>query len=334
MTRDAELVSLFSRSWWIGLCLIIPALLPASEPADDGSVAKMLQRMVHAMRSMDYEGTFVHLHGDRLEAMRILHTVEDGQEREQLISLNGTAREVIRDRQFVACMLPGTRTIAVDKRGIAQDLWRSFPIDSDTLANNYLLHPLGSVRVADRQTDVVGIIPRDAYRYGYRFYLDRETGLPLKTDLMDEAARPIEQIMFTRLDLDPRREPKAMFQDPPESTWQAKPANSPRGTLPKAKHWRFGRLPAGFDLVVHDDWQDEKGAAVEHFLLSDGLASVSVYVEPNTQEGLDGGSRMGATNAWGGVVSGYRVTAVGEVPEATVREAVHAIELLPEVAQQ
>jgi sigma-E factor negative regulatory protein RseB len=294
----------------------------------------MLERMVQAMRSMDYEGTFVYLHEDRLEAMQILHTVEDGQEREQLISLNGSTREVIRDRQFVACMSPGTRTIAVDKRGIAQDLWRTLPIDSDTLTDHYLLHPLGSVRVADRQTDVVGIIPRDAYRYGYRFYLDRETGLPLKTDLMDEAARPIEQIMFTRLNLEPRQEPKAMFHSPPESTWQAKPAASPREAVRNANRWQFGPLPAGFELIVHDNWQDEKGAPVEHFLLSDGLASVSVYVEPDTQEGLDGGSRMGATNAWGGVVSGFRVTAVGEVPEATVREVVHAMELMSEVAQQ
>ena len=298
-----------------------PGFADVSSPV----VVKQLERMAHAMRSLNYDGTFVYLHDNRLETLRIIHLVEEGKEREQLISLNGAERAVTRDSQQVTCRLSNNAAIAVNKRGLAQDILLSRDVDPEVLGRNYHLHPLGEARVAGRHADVVGVIPRDGYRYGYRFFIDEETGLLLKSDLMDEAAKAIEQIMFTSLSLDPDRDLEQVEPKPQATTWQRGKPDAGRSVPQETAPWSFVGLPTGFELTLRDRWQDSAGATVDHLLLTDGLASMSVYVEKEGQDGLKGGTRMGAINAWGGTVAGYQVTVVGEVPAVTAEKVFGAV---------
>lgn len=288
-------------------------------------VAGQLERMAHAMRSLNYDGTFVHLHDNRMEAMRVIHLVRDGREREQLISLNGAERGVTRDPQGVTCTLPDRAAIAISKGEAGQKPWFSRDADPEVLERNYLLHPLGEARVAGRQADVVGIIPRDNFRYGYRLFIDKEVGLLLQSDLMDESAQPIEQIMFTSLTLNPDLDFEPAEPASDAMTWTKGEAADPAGESRDTSLWSFEGLPSGFDLKLRDTWQDETGRPVDHFLLSDGLASMSVYIESAEAEGLTGSTRMGAISAWGGTVSGHQVTVVGEVPLATAKKVFSAL---------
>ena len=273
------------------------------------------------MRSLSYEGTLVYLHDSRLEALRIVHRIEHGMVHEHLESLSGPVRTVTREHNSVTCHLPDSHPISVHRRGLGGDLLRSRSIDPDVLSPNYLVHPLGTARVAGRQTEVVGIIPRDQLRYGYRFYLDRDIGLPLKSDLIGGDAEPIEQIMFTSLSLDTEQQLEAPADEASERRAAAVPESLPE----KARIWRFEPLPTGFQLVMYDNWQDGDDRPVEHFVLSDGLASVSVYIENGDQDGLQGGSRIGAIHAVGGQVAGHQVTVVGEVPAGTVEAVLGGI---------
>jgi len=294
----------------------------AKATADEKTAAEQLARMADAMRSLSYEGTLVYLHDNRLEALRIEHRIEDGRAHERLFSLNGPLRTVTRDQDRVTCELPNSHPISVRRHGLAQEVLRSKAIDVDLLASHYLVHPLGVARVAGRQTDVVGVIPRDNLRYGYRFYLDSESGLPLKSDLMGEEAEPIEQIMFTSLDLVSDETAAAAL---PASSGGPTSNTQRSGREEAGGVWRFVGLPPGFELVMRDQLRDGEGQPVEHFVLSDGLASVSVYVEGDEAEGLDGGTRIGAVHAAGGRVAGHQVTVVGEVPEKTVEAVLSGI---------
>jgi sigma-E factor negative regulatory protein RseB len=261
---------------------------------------------------LSYEGVLVYAHDSRLETLRIVHTVENGKVKEVLESLNGPSRRVTRDNDRVTCRLSGDGLISVHGQGLSMDLLGSGAINPRSLSPNYTVRSLGSARVAGRQTEVVGIIPRDALRYGYRFYLDLESGLPLKSDLIGTEDEPIEQIIFTSLTLGPNqvsavvRKHESLVETDRES-----PANPPR-------FWRFEHLPEGFELIMVDHSADDAERGLEHFVLSDGLASVSVYIEKGAEDGLSGGSRIGAVHAVGGKVAGHQVTVVGEVPADTV----------------
>lgn len=290
--------------------------------ASERTPGAQLTRMSDALRSLSYEGALVYLHDNKLETLRIVHRVKDGQIREQLVSLNGPVRTVTREKGNVICELSDGRPISVPGHGAQRDLLHARSINPDNLAGHYLVHRLGSARVAGRQADVVGIVPRDGLRYGYRFYLDRESGLPLKSDLMGEGSDPIEQIMFTSLQiLTPEEHSPAAVE--PEDEPQPLARDRTSQQVPSSVPWRFVELPAGFSLVMHDNWRDAAGQPVAHFVLSDGLASVSVYIEHDPKEGLEGGTRIGAVHAAGSRVSGHQVTVVGEVPSVTV-EAVLA----------
>ncbi len=314
--------------WALPLWLALTAVAAADE---SGNVLGWLEKMNKAVRGQNYQGVFVYLHGAQLEAMRILHTVEGGHERERLVSLNGAAREVMRDGDSVTCITPYSRLISVDKRSSHKRFPAVLPMDLANLSRYYLFHVLGRDRVAGRFVKVIGIIPRDSFRYGYRLFLDEDTALPLKSDLMDESGSPVAQIMFTSLQVGDKVElpETTAVEEHQGDEFHTAVTLGPQTYEDAQSRWRFGYLPDGFFLRARNHWKDRKaGVLVEHLVLSDGLASMSVYIEKSEQgqEGLDGGSRIGAVNAWGARVGAYQVTAVGEVPQKTVRLVVESLE--------
>ena len=151
-----------------------------------------------AMQTLNYQGTFVYLHGSEIETMRIIHSRDESGELERLLSLNGEAREVIRDNNSVTCIWPGTRAVTVSKARPRKPFPASIP-KAEELDAHYRIVTQGEARIAGMPARVVAIQPRDEFRYGYRIWLDRETDLLLRSDLLDNTQRPVEQVMFTEL---------------------------------------------------------------------------------------------------------------------------------------
>lgn len=291
-------------------------LAPAEE-GEEGRASGMLEGMNRALRSLDYEGTLVHLYDNRMETLHLVHRVDAGRVQERLVSLSGPVRAVTRERDRVTCVMPDGHPISV-KSHAGRNLLRSDRIDPAVLADRYQIQIEGAARVAGRDTDVLAIRPRDALRYGYRFHLDRDTALPLKSDLIDQAGEPIEQLMFTSL---------ILHEDADETAAQAQaqqaPSENPGSEV--STRWRFEARPPGFEQVMYDRIRAPNGAEVEHFVFSDRLSAYSIYIEPDASEGLDGTTRIGAVHAAGRQIDGHQVTVVGEVPAATVEAAVAGV---------
>lgn len=301
-----------------GLLALVAAVSSADEGADERATL-MLERMNGALRSLDYEGTLVYLFDNRLETLHLVHRVDAGRVQERLLSLSGPVRAVTRDHGRVTCVRPDGHPISV-KSYAGRNLLRSERVDPAALADRYRISLEGEVRVAGRETDVIAIEPRDSLRYGYRFHIDRETGLPLKSDLIDERGEPIEQLMFTSIST------QVASGDPGVETAVAQGRSSEadaRNAGPS--RWRFDGRPAGFDLAMHDVMRDPDGAEVEHFVFSDRLSAYSIYIESGAEDGLAGVTRIGAAHAAGRRIGDYQVTAVGEVPAATVEAAVAGV---------
>ena len=311
------------------LALGTPAALAGK--GDRGEIRLLLAKMADAVHTLNYDGTFVYLHDDQLESMRVLHTVDASGEKEQLISLNGAAREVVRDAASVTCIAPESRSVSIGNRFRSGSFGAVFSVDLEELEHFYDFHLLGSTRVADRPTRAIGIIPKDQFRFGYRLFIDAHHGFPLKTDLLDAEGRVISQIMFTALTVGPsvRLDAEETMEGKEDFAWRL---SQPRLKVSETEKvsWRFNALPSGFKVNVQSRRRAGKGRAeMEHFVLSDGLASVSVYVEKRRAgEGFRGASGMGAVNAFGSEVSGHDVTVVGQVPAETVRAVAEALEYL------
>jgi sigma-E factor negative regulatory protein RseB len=308
------------------------AALATAGTADSLTARQWLEKMIKAVNELNYQGTFVYLHGNQLETMRIAHAVYDGKIREQLISLNGAPREVMRDQDSVTCVMPESEKISIDKRPLSKEFFSLLPDELSRLEANYRFLGLGRGRVAERETTVVAIVPKDGLRYGYRFFLDLESALPLKADLMNEQGKAVEQTMFTQLEIGIAEIIEREQGVESTLTKKLKLPEAGRGkTLSKqSDDWEFKSLPAGFELSMRNSMPAPDGEqTVEQYVLSDGLASLSVFIEPvGHGESLEGVSRLGAINAWGGQRYGYQLTAVGEVPAATLLGIVEAMRFI------
>lgn len=303
---------------WLPVLLLVAGSAIAQETA-----RQWLDEMAGAVRGLNYDGTFVYLHDDKLEAMRIIHQLEDTGERERLVSLTGSAREVLRNNESVTCIMPDSKSVMVGKSRPRQP-FPVVPRDLDSLEKYYRIETVGDDRIAGYLTRVIAITPKDSYRYGYRFWVDKDSKMFLRSDLTGIDDRPIEQVMFTRLGIGG---PIADSELQPSLTgdgyaWyhqdNSKAAPEKSGARPR---WIVRRLPAGFDMTNYQLKRMHKdGDATEHMVYSDGLATVSVYVEKGAagEDAFTGLSSMGAMNAFGAVVDGHQVTVVGAVPAITV----------------
>lgn len=321
--------------------LLILLLLPAAvvNAGEDGAaVRQWLERMVHAVKSLNYQGTFVYMHDQQLEAMRIVHAADESGEHERLISLNGAAREIIRDDNVLTCILPDSRSVVVEKSRPRKYIPEGLLELGDNLTEYYDFMMLGEDRVAGRASQMIAIKPRDPYRYGYRLWLDRETAMLLKSDLMDEKGRPVEQMMFTNVTFR-KYIPESLLT--PEISgegfkWYREEERARDAREEGADgEWRVLSLPPGFMMSMHTEHgMPTSPMPVEHLVFTDGLSSVSVYIEeskPSSGERKDfrGVSHMGAVNAYGTMVAGHQVTVVGEVPKSTVMMIGESVRFMP-----
>lgn len=304
---------------------VLAAVLVAAPPlasAGDHEARAWLERMSESLATRNYDGRFFHLRGARSETMRIIHRVDRGKVTERLVSLDGSGREIIRNQSEVICYLPDRRTVLVEKRNDDSTLIATVPSYNDELEAHYSIELGPSTKALGRRTQLILVQPRDQFRYGYRLWLDHETAMPLKSQLCDRKGNVIEQILFAELNFRERIPAQAL--EPAVSAegfaWirqDARPARVAHGPT----GWNVIRLPAGFRLTT---WRVQviagSSAPVQHLVYSDGLASVSVFIEPRSAQtaAMSGLAKVGAAFAYSRNLDGHQVTAVGEVPAATV----------------
>jgi len=288
-----------------------------------------VQKMSEAMRNLNYRGDFVYLHGNQLESMRIEHYRDERGEKERLVSLNGEAREVIRDNQNLTCIWPSSRKVVVDlsRKNSFSPIF--IPEDIARLEKFYNMKMLGMDRIADQETMVVHIDPKDRYRYGMKFWINQGNGLMMKSSLIDETNREIEQVMFTSLSLFDEGE-QLVLDSLPEIGRNYSLIRYHRGegegNLVADNSWRLDSAPGGF-------WRQSvlkrkipgTDQVVQQMVYTDGLASLSVFIERQTSEIPGGGTSMGAVNAFIRILDDHAVTAIGEVPAVTVKQVAESI---------
>ncbi|MEO6102045.1 MAG: MucB/RseB C-terminal domain-containing protein [Pseudoxanthomonas sp.] len=284
-----------------------------------------LERIGPARAEQNYQGTLVMVSGARRDTMGVFHAYDDnGRERLRLVTLAGPHREVIRDDKMVMCIGTGIDAVAYD----ADTNGRWNPVGQFAGAeklDGYAAKLGAKGRVANRDCQIVDLRPSDDWRYGYRLWLDQETGLPLRIALIGENGIALEQMAFTQLQVgkapaDADLRPSTLQGLQRVQTLDASPQGDPG--------WRVSDPPRGFSLRS----ARRLGDSVQ-MLYSDGLAAVSVYVEPiaSGQQG-ESAMRRGAVNVHSTWANGKRIVAIGKVPAATVDLFAHNTRAVPSAA--
>ena len=285
-------------------------------PAHADEAQDWLTRLGRAEQQQSFQGTFVYERNGSFSTHDIWHRVQDGQVRERLLQLDGSAQEVVRVDGRTQCV-SGTLVAGLGNSPDAS----SRALDPQKLTQFYELAVIGKSRVAGRNAVIVAITPRDQYRYGFELHLDRETALPLKSLLLNDQGQLLERFQFTRLNTSPSPSDRDL-----QPTSECAPLATSKNKAPEvpATHaWHLDWLPPGFQLtssIARRDTQTQ--STVDSLMYDDGLARFSVFLEST-----DGASVSETRTQLGPTVAVSRrlntvdgevvVTVVGEIPIGT-----------------
>ncbi|MBO1539552.1 MucB/RseB C-terminal domain-containing protein [Pseudomonas sp. OA65] len=282
-------------------------------PAHADEAQDWLNRLSQAEQQQSFQGTFVYERNGSFSTHNIWHRVQDGKVRERLLQLDGSAQEVLRIDGHTQCV---SGSLIAGLGSTPEGTSRT--LDPQKLKNWYDLAVIGKSRVAGRKAVIVALTPKDQHRYGFELHLDKETGLPLKSLLLNDKGQLLERFQFTRLnvaaptdgDLQASADCKAVAQDPGKAV-AAKTA------------WHSDWLPPGFELTSSAARKDpDTQVQVSSLMYDDGLARFSVFLEPlNGANATDTRTQLGPTAAVSRRLTTPQgemmVTVVGEIPIGT-----------------
>jgi sigma-E factor negative regulatory protein RseB len=303
--------------------------------ADDAMLAQWLQRVHEAARTRTYTGTVVVSSAEgAMSSARVWHACDAGQQVERVDSLTGTPRTTFRRNDQVMTFLPQTH-VAVSERRESLGLFpqrlgaQDAPIDT-----YYRASAQGHERVAGFEADVVQLAPRDALRYGYRVWTERQSGLVVKMQTLDTQGHVLEQVVFSELHFDGTLSADKLghMMDDTRGYHVVSPAQA--HSEPEQEGWRLAHEVPGFRPAgCYHRAGDGNGASMQ-WVFSDGLATVSLFVEPYDvhRHSVTVLQSMGATHAYGqrlaGAAADWWLTAVGEVPAQTLQLFARELERL------
>jgi sigma-E factor negative regulatory protein RseB len=309
------------RIFLMALCLAVSSVMGASVVVASDTTPdalQLLRSMTQSFSTLSYDGVFVHSEAMNMNSMRVRHDLMGGIEYESLVDLDGDKVEVLRIDDKIICVYPNA-LVANMRTPLMPPFKRFKNVESDRLMKGYemLVSPDVS-RIAGRNVVKVTLVPKDQYRYGHQFWLDEKNHFLLKHDMMKTDGQLLERIQFTSVNFTPDLKHDDFV--PREGSY-AEPVVEVQPRRIK-NLWQFDWLPEGFSLVWPEARSLNHGTSM--LLLSDGMSTVSVFVEPTMKPKAMSILNMGATMAGERSIKVkeqlYLLTMVGEVPEATIEK--------------
>jgi len=312
--------------------LLASLLFLNSAGAEENSTPALsfLSKMGNAVRSLNYFGTLIYMHDGQVESIKLVHKYNDKGEIQRIVHLSGEAREVISKDDVVTCYMPDSQSVFVGQRRFNNHLLARLSNDYQHFGDQYTFSVDGNGRVAGRETTNILIQPADSFRYGYRFWVDNDSGLLLKSDLLDAEGQVLEQLMFVDLTIgadipDEMLKPAINGES---YTWHKGRDKSAVNDSADQIIWQIKNLPAGFTIKDRSKQKmPDSNKLVDYMMVSDGLASISVFIEKSMADdkALVGASRIGAINIYGSLLDDHHVTVVGDAPQSTVKMIAESI---------
>jgi len=309
-------------------CGLLLAVVANSHAEEMPASFDWLEVVAFAGHQTDYSGVFVYQYDNRVETSSIIHVTEANGEYEKLESLDGPKREIISHNGKVWDYI-NHKMVLVGSKYVHSGFPSLLPEQLSALEANYKARLLGVERVAGYNTQVILFQPQDNLRYSHKIWVHTDSGLLLKAAVLGDNNKVAEQYAFTQLQIGGKidrswvKECDSAGADakdlPPEIAKDIKPIDS---------GWVADMLPSGFKKTLEIERKMHgRHAPVTQMVFSDGLSSISIFIEPNDSDEDDdeGLSSRGAVNLYHKVLDKNLITVVGEVPPRTVMQVLDSV---------
>ena len=313
----------------------LPHMAPNSAAGlgESKNINDWLMRMHEASRKQTYIGTYVVSSGGAISSAKVWHVCEGSQQMERVETLTGAPRSIFRHNDRVVTFMPDQKLVRNEKReslGLFPQLLQS---NDSRIADFYKVRPEGVDRVAGVEADVVVLVPKDNMRFGYRVWTEQKKGLVVKLQTLDVDNKVLEQAAFSELQLDvPVKMDKLVQMMGKVDGYRVEQPVLVKTTA-SAEGWLLKAPVAGFKpMSCYKRPASVPGTAGGdeplQWIFSDGLASVSLFLEPYDRQRHEKESSMsaGATQTMTRQLGAYWLTAMGEVPMATLKLFANGLE--------
>lgn len=313
-----------------------PQLAPPSVTQQESrSINEWLARTHEASRRRAYMGTFVVSSAGSMSSARIWHVCDGEQQIERVEALTGPPRFTFRHNDQVTTFLPESRVVVTDRRESLGTFPSLLASKESTIPDFYAVRAdrnARNERVAGYDTDVALILPRDKLRFGYRVWSEKKSGLVVKMQTLDVSGAVLEQAAFSELQLDAPVRMNQLAQQMSRTEGYRVEKPTLVKTTPAAEGWSLKSSVDGFRSI--SCYRRPIAAAGQpmmntlQWVFSDGLASVSLFMEPFDAQRHQQETTMtlGATQTLTRRVNDWWLTAVGEVPAQTLLAFVQNLE--------
>ena len=319
-----------ARRWLPALALGLACQAHAAGSID---AQGWLKRAVQASRNVSYAGTFVHTNGDRISTIRVTHVMNGGDEHERIEALDGSPYEIVRRNEEMFCYFPDAKTVRLDRRVNARFFPSLFRASADVIAASYDVRLGKTERVLGYECQWLRLEPRDAQRYSQAVCAEVGTGLVVRAKTYNEQKQVIEQYTFTELRMGPqaaRNDLRSLFRAR-NRQWISD--GQPRDeAIATDSGWIVQKLPVGFQKIAELKRSlPGRPSPVAQLVYTDGLATLSVFVEPNATppRAAEAGSEDGTTTFFVRPIGEHVVSVLGEVPPATAQQVARSVQRRP-----
>ncbi|MGO3859824.1 MucB/RseB C-terminal domain-containing protein [Neisseriaceae bacterium CLB008] len=285
-----------------------------------GDVWRDLGLAAKAVNNQSFSGVYLRQTKQGLETYQVYRVVNKQGLRERRVANDGIDREMLRHNRQLQYFSESEKGLKLLRLGALRQFPAALPSNPKLLDDAYAVTVGEMARVANRACRWYRVTPKHNDRYRQDFCLDSKNYFPLKQVLIRGNHEVVEQSTFSQitfgtpdavlLKIDPRLNLLDKGTLPP--TISQAQLQKMKQQQRNSKDPRISGLPPGFVVLMARDL----GKTGSHYLLSDALVKVSVFVE-QTQDGkpnlegheINGGLSMGIVQK-----DNWRLTAVGDVP--------------------
>lgn len=287
----------------------------------DQSALHWLDRMSHSVRESNYYGVYSHTENSKMQSLRLVHAVKDNMEYERLVYLDGDQREVIRDGHPLHCIHPGEEML---RFGGQQPVAKGGSVRLEDYYSLTMQKDAG--RIAGLSVVKIDVLPKDPYRFGYRYYLDHVSALPIKFQLLSTDGAVIEQYQFSEITIGGDI-PENLLAASSNSAYHPSHPNEFSMDYSADYTWVVNWLPDGFVQVT----SSATSASLQSITYTDGMAMFSVFVAADAADirgdeaAFKDGSTVGVSRTLHLDGVEHNVTVMGEVPELTAKKVAKSV---------
>ena len=289
-----------------------------------------LTRIHDAASRQNFQGTFIVSSAGNVASARMAHYSDGSSQYERIESLDGQARSVFRHNDTVHTIWPKSKLALVERRNLLPSFPALLQAGAHSVVEWYEVQPQEQDRVAGHEADVLLVRPKDGYRYGYRLWSDKRSGLLLRADVLGEHGDVLETSAFSNIVIGVPPNPESVLQPMKRLDGYRVVRPNLRATQMEAEGWTMRASAPGFRLlscVRRDMGQPEptEGAPANPEMLqaiyADGMTYVSVFIEPyrEAHHAKPMPLTTGATRAVARRHADWWVTVIGDVPAVTLQ---------------